>query len=261
MARKHSIEKESVMQTKKIARYLLFLLFAACSLSTAGPVLAQEQGILKICKVAGPGVAVGTPFVFYPGNITVPAGPAPGGTCVVGPSFPVNSYVTVGENIPVGDTVTNIDVAPSGRIKFGPNLGAGSVTIQIGTGVTEVTFTNKRTGFIEICKRGHVKGNFTFFVNPGGFGPFVVPAGGCSPAIEVPAGTITVTEVITSGTTMIGCATIPVGQQGPCNLGTQTSTVNVSAGDVSAQTIVLITDGPIHPLDNPTETSPTSLPQ
>lgn len=45
-----------------------------------------------------------------------------------------------------------------------------------------------------------------------------------------------------AGTTMAGCTTIPPGQQGPCNLGAQTSTVTVAPGDVSTMTIALVTN-------------------
>jgi hypothetical protein len=204
--------------------------------------------ILKVCKVAGTGVAVGTPFTFTAGTstFTVPAGPGPGGTCVVGPSFSVGSAITVAESIPAGDTVSDITVAPPSHLVGSPNLAAGTVDVTIGSGVTEVTYSDKRTGFLEICKAGRVGGNFTFYVNPGGLGPFVVPAGGCSPAIEVPAGSVSIYEMPTPGTSMVGCATIPPGQQGPCNtqiFGPQTSTVNVTAGDVSAQTIAFVTNG------------------
>jgi hypothetical protein len=47
--------------------------------------------------------------------------------------------------------------------------------------MTDVTFTNQRLGFLEICKSGDVAGSFTFTVNPGGLGPFAVPAGACRP--------------------------------------------------------------------------------
>src|SRR5207248_8470644 len=58
-----------------------------------------DLGIVKICKVAGPGVALGTPYTFTatatpPGGspitspITVPAGPpAQGGYCEPSPGF------------------------------------------------------------------------------------------------------------------------------------------------------------------------------
>jgi hypothetical protein len=204
---------------------------------------AVDNGILKVCKVAGPGVAVGTPFTFTAGSstLTVPAGPAPGGTCVVGPSLPVGSTVTVAETIPTGDTVSSITVAPSGQLVGTPNLAGGSVNVTIGTGVTEVTFTDeKRTGFLEICKIGRLTGSFTFTVNPGGLGPFVVPAGACSPAIEVAAGPVVITEQPTLGTAMTGCSTMPTSQQGSCNLGTQTSTVTVVPGDISTMTIAFV---------------------
>jgi hypothetical protein len=205
---------------------------------------ASARGLLKVCKVAGPGIAVGTPFTFTAGSntFTVPAGPAPGGTCAVGPSFPVGSVITVAETIPAGDIVSNITVAPPSQLVGTPNLAYGSVGVTIGSGVTEVTYVNKKTGFLEICKEGEVGGNLTFYVNPGGLGPFVVPAGRCSPAILVPAGPIVISEMPTPGTTMVGCSTIPAGQQGPCNLGAQTSTVTISPGDVSAQTIAFVTN-------------------
>jgi hypothetical protein len=62
------------------------------------------QGRLKLCKVAGNGITVSTPFQFSAGGspFTVPAGPAPGGYCVLGPTFPVGSTVTVAENVPTG---------------------------------------------------------------------------------------------------------------------------------------------------------------
>ncbi|MCU1265016.1 MAG: conserved repeat domain [Acidobacteria bacterium] len=204
---------------------------------------AVDNGILKVCKVAGPGVALGTPVTFTAGSstFTIPAGPAPGGTCVVGPSLPVGSTVTVAETIPAGDTVSSITVALPGQLVGTSNLAGGSVSVVIGIGVTEVTFTDeKRTGFLEICKTGKVTGSFTFNVNPGGLGPFVVPAGACSPAIEVAAGPVVITELPSPGVAMIGCNTIPTNEQGPCNLGAQTSTVTVVPGDISTMTIAFV---------------------
>jgi hypothetical protein len=205
----------------------------------------DNGGVLKVCKVAGTGVAVGTSFTFTANSSTfsVPAGPAPSGTCVVGPTFPVGANVAVAETVPVGDTVSSITVVPAGQIVGTPNLATGSVNVTIGSGVTEVTYTDNRIGFLEICKRSasrFLAGSFTFSVNA--LGPFVVPAGSCSPAIEVPAGSVDIHEVPTRGASMVACATIPASQQGPCNLGTQTSTVTVTPGDVSAQTIAFITN-------------------
>jgi hypothetical protein len=204
-----------------------------------------EPGILKICKVAGVGIAVGTPFSFTISTSTshavlsVPAGPAPGGTCMVGPSYPVGTQVGITEApIPAGDIVSSIVVAPAGQL-VSSSLAAGSATVTIGNGVTEVTYTDQRTGFLEICKRGDVTGNFTFTVGPGGLGPFAVPAGACSPAIEVAAGQVIINEQ-TPGAIIVDCATVPAAQQGPCTA--STSTVTVVPGDVSTMTIAFVTN-------------------
>jgi hypothetical protein len=207
-------------------------------------VTTEDTGILKICKVAGTGITVGTSFTFTAGSstVTVPAGPAPGGTCMVGPSFPVGTSVTVTEMIPAGDTVSSISVAPPGQLLGTPNLAGGSVNVAIGSGVTEVTFTDNRTGFIEICKKGDVTGTFNFTVSPGGLGPFAVPAGACSPAIAVAAGPVTIHELPSRGGSMVACSSLPASQQGPCNITTQTSTVTVVPGDVSTMTIAFVTN-------------------
>jgi len=204
----------------------------------------ENAGLLKVCKVAGPGIAVGTQFNFTAGanTFSVPAGPPPGGTCVVGPTFPVGSNVIVDEAVPAGHTVSSIAVAPPKQLVGAPNLAAGSVNVIIGSGVTVVTFTDKLTGYLEICKRGEVKGNFSFTVNPGGLGPFVVPAGACSPPIEVVAGPVIVNELQTTGTAMVECTTYPAVRQGLCNPGGLTSTVTVVPGDVSTETIAFITN-------------------
>jgi hypothetical protein len=117
--------------------------------------------------------------------------------------------------------------------------------VTVGSGVTEVTYTNQlikreRTGYLEICKAGDVKGNFTFTVNPGALGPFTVPAGACSPAIEVMAGNVTITEA-PNMFGIVGSATLPASRQGPWNA--NTSTVAVVPGSISTQTIVTILNG------------------
>jgi hypothetical protein len=210
---------------------------------------ACTPGLLKVCKVAGRGIPIGTPFTFAVGSstLTVPAGPAPGGTCVVGPSLPVGSAVTVAELVPAGTTVSNISVAPPSQLTGLPNLSGGSVNITMGTGVTEVTFTNKLTGFLEICKKGEVSGNFNFNVSPGGIGPIKVPAGACSPAIEVVAGAVTITEIPKPGTVMSGCSTWPASQQVGCNPSAGTSTVNVAPGNISTMTIAFVENKPVQP--------------
>jgi hypothetical protein len=204
----------------------------------------RGSGLLKVCKVAGAGVAVSTPITFTAGGtpLTVPAGPGPGGFCVVGPALSQGSTATVAEAVPPDIRVSSISVAPPDRVVGTPDLEGGSVVVSIGSGVTEVTFTNEALGFLEICKRGNTIGNSTFTVNPGGLGPFVVPAGACSPPVQVRAGTVVITELPAPRTVLVGCETIPSSRQSACNLGARTSTVTVVAGDVSTQTVAVFTN-------------------
>jgi len=92
-----------------------------------------------------------------------------------------------------------------------------------------------------------VRGSYTFTVNPGALGPFVVPAGACSPAIEVAAGSVTIHEQ-TAGVDIVACSTIPSAAQQPiCNnapAGSQNSVVTVVPGDISTMTIAFITNRP-----------------
>jgi hypothetical protein len=217
----------------------------------------QRCGILKGCKVAGFGVPVGTPFTFtyvstppyISGTTTIPAGPAPGGYCKRGDSLPIGTIVAIKETpIPGGLAVSNITVTPASQIAILPNLAAGTVSIKIGPGVTEVTYTDHslKGGYLEICKQtiagpAPLVGNFTFTV-PGVSGPIVVPAGACSPPLEVPAGSVTITETTTPGTQLVSCSVFPAGS---CvhAAGTWTATVNVAAGGLSTQTVVTITNG------------------
>ena len=200
---------------------------------------------LKVCKVAGPGVALGTPFDFTVGAATfsIPAGAAPGGTCIVTPPVPVGTSTAVVETLVPGVTVSDITVVPADRVAGGPNLAAGSVNVTAADGVTEVTFTNKSTGFLEICKTGVKEGTFSFMINPGGPSLIVVAAGTCSPAIEVGAGKFVITEAPSDGTSMTRCTTFPAGRQGLCDLEARSSTVTVPPGDVSTQTIAFIENG------------------
>ncbi|HEY8699300.1 MAG TPA: hypothetical protein VIM02_16970 [Rhizomicrobium sp.] len=209
----------------------------------------HDTSTLKLCKAAGLGVTVGTPFAFtVNGNpLTIPAGPAPGGYCVVAGSFAQNAPVLVQETGPLGYTVANITVAPPTSLVGMPDLLNRKVQLSMGNGATDVTFTDEKTkgetGYLEICKRGHVVGNFSFTITPGNIGPIVVPAGVCSPAIKVYGGSVTIHETPVPNTVMTGCATIPANRQGPCNPAAWSSTVT-AAGGIASETTAIITDAP-----------------
>ncbi len=218
-----------------------------------------QCGNVKLCKVAGPGVAASTPFTFNyssirgSGTASIPAGPAPGGYCKLSGSAPIGTLVHLAEVLPLGDIVSSITAAPPSRLGA-TNLSAGTANVTVGPGVTEVTYTDENqkeeTGYLEICKE--YKGNSTtapppfatFDITPGSSGPVVVPAGACSPAIEVPAGTVTIKEVPIVGYAMSTCATIPAGDQISCVPATWTDTVTVAPGNIPNQTVVIVTNTP-----------------
>ena len=135
---------------------------------------------LKVCKVAGPGIVAGTPFTFTVGSsaISVPAGAAPAGTCVDGPSVIEGTNVTVTETIPAGDTVSSVTLAPPGQL-VSTNLATGTAIVTIGSGLTEVTYTNTRdvpqtgvTGCLKDTKAGvrcNPDGTYTLTLSGAGF--------------------------------------------------------------------------------------------
>jgi hypothetical protein len=218
-------------------------------------------GIIKGCKVAGPGIAVDTPYTFThsdsysSGTATIPAGPAPGGYCQHSDPLPVGTIMAIKENIPAGDAVSNIVVTPATQIAVPPNLSAGTVSVKVGPGVTEVTYINKslkeNIGYLEICKKADdvagappLTGDFTFTISPVSVGPIIVPVGNCSPPIEVPAGTVTIKETPRAGAHMVSCSAYPASRQVACNPTAWTSTVTVPSGGLATQTIATITDAP-----------------
>jgi len=185
-------------------------------------------GQLKICKIAGPGVVVGTNFTISATPVggatqtyTVPAGPASeGGFCVLDGTFPVGTAVTVQETIPSNARPTAVTVTPSGRGGT-PNLTNGSVVATIGTGFTEVAFTNTAVGTLQICKIAGtnvaVGTGFTFALTPAPIGASYSltvsagagPTGTCSAPLSYLVGTpVSVTETaIPANTTVSPSAT------------------------------------------------------
>lgn len=206
------------------------------------------DGMLKICKVAGPGVKTGQTFTFRVGDnknlIPVPGGPRPDGWCKPAGAYPGGStqHVTETPQPPFG--VADIHVEPESALVGVPDLAHGSADVTIVPGgVTEVTFTNtterKTIGYLEVCKAGAVDSLFDFNID--GYGAVTVPAGACSPPLMVAAGQVTITET-TQGFTLSTCDALPAGRQGTCDLARLTSTVTVVPGDPSTQTIATLTN-------------------
>ena len=234
------------------------------------PAFAQERdghkplNILKICKV-GIGFPSGTPFQFKvtpPGNIvTVQSGPPPGGNCWIAGAFPAG-VVAVSEIVPAGYIWTSVSSSgPMSGFPTSPVNGSAVVSgnVTLGPGVTVVTFTNERSklGYLEICKVTGSPGSYTFGLTPGATTSVTVPLGGCSPPIQVPAGTITITEAGPSGM-WATCAPYQGGNGPiPCTVSPPNkANVTVVAGGVQAETLVLVYNKQVHgqgadaPVDN-----------
>ena len=244
---------------------------AAPMITTTPSSVAQELGQLKVCKSAGAGVTVGQLFTINVNNnsYNVPAGPTDGGYCVLAGQFPLNTEVTVQEVMPVGYAVSNIEVKPDRAVNT--DLALGKVIIEIGSGVTEVIFTNRDSslptptagpsstptatpncapnctptptptpkGRLQICKEADgdgVSGYFSFnFANKSK----TVPVGACSALITVDAGALTINEVAQAGYKVTDIYTIPPNRLISEDLNTRSATVTIVQGYASSQTIVV----------------------
>jgi hypothetical protein len=189
-----------------------------------------SDGQLKLCKIAGEGIAIGQTFTISSNGVSysVPAGPAStGGYCVLDGTFPVGTVVTIQETIPPGVQVTGIAVEPPDRVTGAPNLTNGTAMVTVGTGFTEITFTNALrpqgvTGSVAICKvagTGVSTGtnfNFTVVASSGSSRTVTVPAGPasqggfCVDAGNYPLDTrLTVSEAVPPGGSVAGITVAP----------------------------------------------------
>jgi hypothetical protein len=198
----------------------------------------------------------------------------PAGYCVLAGQFPLNTQVTIQETVPSGYFVTNIEVKPSTRT-VSKDTSNGKVVVKIGTGVTEVLFTNAKTsatptptntpgtptptsspkGRLQICKEassGGVSGYFTFRFETRSRS---IPVGACSLIISVNAGTLTVTEDARAGFVFSDIYTIPAGRLISKNLSSRTATVTIVQGTSISQTIVVFVNRAVTAQAAPDEAS------
>jgi len=226
---------------------------ALASFVLVAPASAQDQrptAFLKVCKVAGGGVMVGTPFNFLlNGSVpfSVPAGAGPGGTCVFAAAGPPGTTVLVQEQIPAGYILTSVTASPGpitvspGTPVQGPATAGGSVTLVAGMNI--VTFTDVKTGYIEFCKHSQVPGTFTLNLTPSlpGTSPITIQPGTCTPAILTPAGPVTITETPVAGSYWAAYLVWTAGYwQGAAVVNGNTATINVAPGDIQGETLVFI---------------------
>ena len=103
-----------------------------------------SKGAIKVCKVAGSGVTVGTNFTFTVGGktVSVPAGPASqGGYCKILHGFVRGTNVAVTEMARSGVHVSAITVLPATRKVSTSTINRRAV-VKVGSGTTVVSFTN-----------------------------------------------------------------------------------------------------------------------
>ena len=111
-----------------------------------------------------------------------------------------------------------------------------------------------QAGFIEICKDaspvGSVSGlaNFTIL---GHAGTVAVPVGACSPAIELPDGFATITELPLPGSTLLGVSAFPNDRLISFDAITETAVVLIVPGDVSIETVLTFTNAPASGIPEP----------
>ncbi|MDQ3893657.1 MAG: hypothetical protein M3292_03165 [Actinomycetota bacterium] len=108
------------------------------------------------------------------------------------------------------------------------------------------------TGILQICKAGldqrTVGQNFTFGV---GGQSYTVRAGTaqnpiCTPPIELPVGTASVTEAPATGFTLVECHTLPAGRLMSFSAATRTAVVQIVTGGIATQTILICSNsGPL----------------
>ncbi len=183
----------------------------------------------------------------------------PAGYCVLAGQYTLNTNVTVQETIPSGYSLTSIQVRPSNR-QVSQDKTIGKVIVKIGTGVTEVLFTNAANGSptatptrpaqatptpgapkgrLQICKEASgsdVSGSFTFRFETRYRS---IPVDACSLIISVNAGTLVVKEDARSGYAVADIYTIPANRLISKSLSNRTATVTIVQGTSASQTIVV----------------------
>ena len=111
-----------------------------------------------------------------------------------------------------------------------------------------------QAGLIEICKdaspAGSLSGLSTFTI-AGQPGTVAVLVGACSPAIQLPNGFATITELPQAGMTLIGVSTFPGDRLISFDATTQSAVVLIVAGDISTETVITFTNAPASGVPEP----------
>ncbi len=159
-----------------------------------------------------------------------------------------NVYVFASRSAVLGSNASidaNIIARDSVRVGHGSTV-SGKVIGVSGTVTTDSNIVAAGTGYIEICKNivnngpvpdPIVPGTIFNFTISGVNGTIQVPAGGCSPPIQVAAGNVTITEAVRVNTALLGFNLSPINRFVSFNPALQQLVVAVPAGDVNDQTV------------------------
>jgi hypothetical protein len=224
---------------------------AAGDVSTESIVtFVDSPSVLKLCKVAGDPSVLGQDYTFTANgtSVTIPAGPPPGGTCVLVPGiYRAGTTVDIAENVVPGTQVSSITVTPADREVPGANDPTDRTdSVVLGSGETIVTYTNVPAppGLLKICKiagPGVTSGSLWTFTIAGLPGSVTVPAGSCAlVAGPEPGGgfpfnsTQTITETPTAGFSVTNIAADPSNRLDSSDLATGTATVTIGGGVTEA---------------------------
>jgi hypothetical protein len=111
-----------------------------------------------------------------------------------------------------------------------------------------------QAGLIEICKddspTGSLSGVSTFAI-AGQPGTVAVPVGACSPAITLPDGFATITELPQPGATLLDVSVFPSDRLISFDAATASAVVSIVPGDISNETVITFTNAPVTGVPEP----------
>jgi hypothetical protein len=111
-----------------------------------------------------------------------------------------------------------------------------------------------QAGMIEICKddtpTGSLSGVATFTI-AGQAGTVAVPVGACSPAMLLPDGFATITEVPQPGDILLSVSAFPNDRLISFDPTTDTAMVLIVPGDISTETVLTFTNAPVAGIPEP----------
>ncbi|HSR08334.1 MAG TPA: PEP-CTERM sorting domain-containing protein [Bryobacteraceae bacterium] len=111
-----------------------------------------------------------------------------------------------------------------------------------------------QAGLIEICKDDSPAGSLSGvadFTIAGQAGTVVVPVGACSPAIQLPDGFATITELPQPGGILLSVSAFPNDRLISFDAATATAVVLITPGDISTQTVITFTNAPAASVPEP----------